>query len=292
MFFSIVIPTYNREKTISRAVNSILQQTFIDYEIVIVDDGSIDNTASIIESYSNPHIKYFKTENSGVAHARNYGIKQALGHYVGFLDSDDMMEVNHLQTAYSFIQEKQTPEIVHLNFLWGAADKLVTHKNILPEKLPEDIFKNCSLHVNCVFIKNEIAKRNLFNESRALMFAEDWDFFIKLSVRFPIYLLDKTSAYLVDHADRSMRDFDEVKWVNKREAIALSLLQDKVVQEKYQKSTQMVTAHMNSLIAINFASRKNKIKSFKYWSLSVKQNFKELFTRRSLAIIKHLVFYW
>jgi glycosyltransferase involved in cell wall biosynthesis len=292
MFFSIIIPTYNRERIVNRAITSILSQTYPNYEIIVVDDGSTDNTEIIVKSTKNPNVKYFKTENLGVAHARNYGIKQAEGEYIGFLDSDDLMENNHLKNAYDFILQKQNPEIVHLNFLWGEADKSITHKNILPKILPNDIFKNCSLHVNCVFIKNEIAKQNLFNESKALMFAEDWDYFIKLAVRFPINLLDKTSAFLVDHADRSMRDFDEVKWVIKRDAIALSLSQDKIVHEKYQKNVQVVTAHMNSLIAINFATRKNKIKSFKYWILSIKQNFKELFTRRSLAIIKHLMFSW
>lgn len=292
MFFSIVIPTYNREKTITRAINSILQQTYTDYEIVVVDDGSIDKTASVIESYNDPRIKYFKTENFGVAHARNYGIKQAKAQYLGFLDSDDMMEMNHLQSAYDFILIRESPEVVHLNFLWGDEDKVVTHKNQLPKHLPEDIFKNCSLHVNCIFIKNEVVKQNLFNESRELMFAEDWDFFIKLAVRFPIHLSDKTTAYLVDHDDRSMRNFDEKKWVLKRDAIVLSLASDRIISEKFSNKPKVVCAHMNSLIAINFAVNRRKINTIRYWLLSIRQNISELFTRRSLAIIKHLFFSW
>lgn len=292
MFFSIVIPTYNREKIISRAINSLLSQTFSDFEIIIVDDGSKDDTGIIIEGYKNPTIKYFKTENFGVAHARNFGIKQAKGNYIGFLDSDDLLETNHLQIAYDFIQLNNSPEVIHLNFLWGLADRSNSQKNPLPKVLPDDIFKSCSLHVNCIFIKAENAKVNLFNESKELMFAEDWDFFIKLAVRFKIHLLDKTSAYLVDHEDRNMRNFDEEKWKIKRDAIFTSLTSDPVISSKYFHKIKIVTAHMNSLISVNFAVRKYKIKTLKYWFLSISQNLNELFTKRSLAIIKHLLLKW
>ncbi len=292
MLFSIVIPTYNREKIVSRAINSILNQSLSDYEIIIVDDGSIDNTEKIIGNIHSDKISYYKTENKGVAHARNYGMQKAKGDYIGFLDSDDLYEPDHLVTASNFIVSKGNPEVIHLNFLWGDKDKSITHKNILPKTLPNDIFKNCSLHVNCLFIKRIVVEDFCFNENRELMFAEDWDFFIRLSVRYKIYLLDKITAYLIDHEDRSMRDFDEYKWVLKRNAITKSLKEDVFVNEKYSTKINAVTAHMNSLIAINLAVRKCKIKTIKYWISSLSQSINELFTRRSAAIIKHLIFTW
>lgn len=292
MFFSIVIPTYNRANIISYAINSILNQTFSDYEILIVDDGSFDNTAQMVKSFSNERIKYIKTENQGVAHARNVGITNSSGTYVGFLDSDDLMETYHLQTAYDFINENHFPEVIHLNFLWGTRDKLIIQKNKLPKSSPEDIFKSCSLHVNCAFIKNEIARNNLFNESKALMFAEDWDFFIKLSIRYPIFYLDKTTTYLIDHEDRSMRDFELEKWVLRRNAIVSSLLQDEVIKRSYLNKVNVVRSHMNSLIAISLAVRKEKIKALKYWCYAINENVNDLFTKRSMAIIKHLLFTW
>jgi len=292
MFFSIVIPTYNRGYIISYGIKSVLSQSFKDYEILIIDDGSTDDTESIVKSFSDSRIKYIKNQNHGVAHARNTGIKLANGNYVGFLDSDDLMEESHLQTAFDFIKDKLAPEVIHLNFLWGPRDKSVIHKNELPKSSPEDVFKACSLHVNCTFIKNEIAKTNLFNESRELMFAEDWDFFIKLAVRYPICYLDKTTTRLIDHEDRSMRDFDEKKWVQRREALIQSLQQDEIIQKSYLHKTKVVEAHMNSLIAIGFAVKKNKIKTLHYLSLSIKQNIKDFFSLRTLAIIKHLMFTW
>jgi len=292
MYFSIVIPTYNRASIISYAIYSVLNQTFNDYEVIIVDDGSSDNTEQIIKSISDKRIKYIKTENYGVAHARNIGIKQAIGTYIGFLDSDDLMENYHMQTAYEFIQQNNNPEVVHLNFQWGDRDRSVIHKNLLPKKSPDDIFKSCSLHVNCTFIKNETAKKNLFNESRELMFAEDWDFFIKLAIRYPISYLDKVTSYLVDHEDRSMRNFEEKKWITRRDAITRSLSQDDIFSKKYESKIRIVTAHMNSLIAINFAVRKNKKKCLYFLFLALNQNILELFTKRSAAIVKHLIFSW
>lgn len=86
---SIIIPTYNREKVILRAVNSILQQSLSEYEIIIVDDGSKDNTRNLIKTISCNKIKYFYIENSGAANAKNYGVSKAKYEYIMFLDSDD-----------------------------------------------------------------------------------------------------------------------------------------------------------------------------------------------------------
>src|SRR5437868_7134370 len=89
---SVIIPTYNRGKLITRAVNSVLNQTFNDFEIIIVDDGSKDETKNILMPYQNQkknRIKYFYQENRGISAARNRGIKESTGEYIAFLDSDD-----------------------------------------------------------------------------------------------------------------------------------------------------------------------------------------------------------
>ncbi len=292
MFFSIIIPTFNREKLITRSITSILNQTFSDFEIIIVDDGSTDNTRAVIESLKDDRIKYFRTENFGVAHARNFGSKNAIGQYVGFLDSDDVLRENHLQCAYDFILEKNNPAVIHLNFDWGLADQSKFKVNALPLELPISIFNSCSLHVNCVFLRKDISNKFLFNENRDLMFAEDWDFFIKLAVGNTIHLRNTSTAYLIDHEERSMRNFNEEIWVKRRNALIASLKNDELVSDKFYSHIYAVSAHMNSLIAINLAIRKEKIKSLKYLILSLKENSKELFTKRTGAILKYLLIYW
>lgn len=87
---TIIIPTYNREKLILKALDSIFKQTYQDFEILIIDDASTDNTEQVIKELNHPQIKYFKLEkNSGQCIARNFGTKNASGKYIAFLDSDD-----------------------------------------------------------------------------------------------------------------------------------------------------------------------------------------------------------
>ncbi len=87
---SVVIPTYNRAHLVGRAIQSVLNQTYHDFEIIIVDDGSIDNTEDVVKSLNDPSIRYTRhDQNRGGSAARNTGIKMARGEYVAFQDSDD-----------------------------------------------------------------------------------------------------------------------------------------------------------------------------------------------------------
>ncbi len=105
-YFSIIIPSYNRAHIIDRAIQGVLNQTFQDFEIIIVDDGSIDNTQVIIKKYSNDlRVNYIYQINAGVCVARNTGAKQANGEYLIFLDSDDMVETSWLQDFYDLAQQ-------------------------------------------------------------------------------------------------------------------------------------------------------------------------------------------
>lgn len=92
-FFSIIIPAYNLENYIAAALQSVLVQTFQDFEIIIVDDGSSDETVSIIQSFHDPRIRLVSQVNGGVSRARNAGMKKAVGAYIAFLDGDDYWSV-------------------------------------------------------------------------------------------------------------------------------------------------------------------------------------------------------
>ena len=96
---SIIIPTYNREKTILRAINSVLEQTYNDIEVIIVDDGSKDNTREIIESLNCSKIRYIYQENGGASKARNTGIRAAEGEYISFKNRRLMLYSVSLEDA-------------------------------------------------------------------------------------------------------------------------------------------------------------------------------------------------
>lgn len=125
---SIIIPSYNEEKYISRCLNSVLNQTFSDFEVLCVDDGSNDNTFDIIKEYSkkDSRIIPMKNPDKGVSSARNFGIDNAKGNYIGFVDSDDFIQPQMYEFLYKAVTEnscdfsvcryKKTSELIEKNF--------------------------------------------------------------------------------------------------------------------------------------------------------------------------------
>ena len=94
---TVIIPTYNRAKTIERSINSVLSQSYSNLELIVVDDGSSDNTKSVVENIDDSRVRYIWQNNSGACAARNNGINNARGEYIAFNDSDDTWKPNKLE---------------------------------------------------------------------------------------------------------------------------------------------------------------------------------------------------
>lgn len=189
-FVSVIIPTFNRAQWISCAINSVLSQTYSDYEIIVVDDGSTDNTKSVIELYQNPKIKYFFQNNSGVSSARNKGISESSGDWLAFLDSDDEWLPEKLQRQISLL--KKYPEVILLlsnNYFINGC-----HKTTLFEKrninINADIMINEPLGFlinNAFFSSTVMVKKSIISKSgafdTAMSFSEDLDFIWRTSTQ-------------------------------------------------------------------------------------------------------------
>lgn len=106
MLFSIIIPVYNTKKYLRECVQSIVRQTFTDYEIILIDDGSTDGSSELCDELSGDKIRVFHVKNQGVANARNIGIDAASGEYIWFVDSDDTIIDSSLTILRDLIQEK------------------------------------------------------------------------------------------------------------------------------------------------------------------------------------------
>src|SRR5438552_1802533 len=116
MLFSIVIPTYNRISLLPQALESVWGQTFTDYEIIVVDDGSTDGSAAYVQSLGS-RVQSLKQENKGPGTARNLGVSRARGHYLAFLDSDDVWFPWTLQTFAGLIREHDSPAVLGGNLV-------------------------------------------------------------------------------------------------------------------------------------------------------------------------------
>lgn len=130
---SVVIPLYNGGKYISRSIRSVLQQTYQDFEIIIVDDGSTDNGVHIVKQFDHPKIKIIQQENGGVSVARNTGIHSSKGEIIAFLDADDEWLPNHLETIYQLTEKYPSCGVFGTSYFFKKEGEIPTLP-ILPNK--------------------------------------------------------------------------------------------------------------------------------------------------------------
>ena len=291
MLFSIIIPTYNRAHLIEKTIQSFIAQTYSNFELLVVDDGSTDNTEQIIKNISDKRITYFKKQKEGVSAARNYGASICKGDYINFFDSDDIAYTNHLAEAYNFFIKNKSSNIVMFDLDWVNSEMKKITQVFLRFKNPnKTILTNNFAQVNAVFIKKNILNDVVFNTS--LSMAEDWDFHLKLSVRHKFDLAKITTSCLVDHAGRTVRNFDINHFLNQKTILLNSLKSDIVFYNKQKSSLNGINAHMTSYIAIHAAMNRYKTQPILLFIKSVYYNPLSIFKKRTLAIIKHIFITW
>jgi len=132
---SVILPAYNVEKYIAKSISSVLAQTFTDFELLVIIDGSPDNSKSVAESFSDKRISIFEKENGGLSDARNYGLKRAKGKYVYFMDSDDWIEQDLLEQTVDVL-EKEDRDFVVFGYTQDDEDengRVVSQSKMLPQ---------------------------------------------------------------------------------------------------------------------------------------------------------------
>ncbi|MEJ2005685.1 MAG: glycosyltransferase [Cyclobacteriaceae bacterium] len=206
-FFSIIIPTYNRASVLPDAIRSVLDQKYSNFELIIVDDGSTDETEEVIASFRDKRIRYIQKINEERSIARNTGIYHASGSYVSFLDSDDFLYDNHFSEAYKFISQTDRPEVFHLNFERVYGSKKPNMAESLPHVVNDVVLDDNRLSCNGVFIRRDIANKIKFIHHRRATYTEDTELWIRLSSRYVfhhrpvitsvIQMHDRRSAYIV-----------------------------------------------------------------------------------------------
>lgn len=198
--FSVIIPLYNKENFIEETLQSVLQQSVTDFEIVVVNDGSTDHSEAIVLKHTDSRIRYFSKTNEGVSLARNFGIDKANGAYVAFLDADDYWYPDFLETFRQTIL--QFPE----QLVFAASKEIQTaHKtfpagyNFKKSNQPqllnyfESSKKESILWTSCaVFHKRVFEKVGVFDP--AIRIGEDTDLWIRVGLEFPIVFHPKILA--------------------------------------------------------------------------------------------------
>jgi len=186
---SVIIPTYNRASLLKEAIKSVIQQSFPDFELIVVDDGSNDGTAELIKDY--PGVDYIYQKNKGVSAARNRGIERAQGELIAFLDSDDLWLEDKLRQQVNFFSNNSDISIVQTEEIWlkngRRHNPKKRHKKysgyILKECLPL-----CIISPSAVMLRREVFEKvGLFDES--LPVCEDYDFWLRAARFYPVHLI-------------------------------------------------------------------------------------------------------
>lgn len=200
---SVVIPTYNKEKSITRTVESILEQDYTDFEIIIVDDCSSDDTVRIIENTFKKRIRLIQSKkNFGANTARNKGVLEARGDYIAFMDSDDVWDKSKLSHCMKYIQETDADVIFHgyRRIFPNGKEETLPHYDLNMEnnKLRAILWENC-VATPTIFGKSEIFKRIPFDEEMPKF--QDWELAIRLIGNCDLRFLNETllTAYVEDN---------------------------------------------------------------------------------------------
>lgn len=211
-FFSIIIPLYNKENFIQETLRSVLNQSFKDFEIILVNDGSTDRSLEKVTLIKDPRIKFYSIKNSGVSFARNYGIKQANANYIVFLDADDFWFPNHLQTLEAL--SKKFPdcglyanayEKKHLNTTIKSIYKKIPNDNnwmgIVDDFFESSVVNSIAWTSAVMVPKKVITKIGFFDEKITLGAGEDTDLWIRIALNYPIAFCNTVTAIHNLHAD-------------------------------------------------------------------------------------------
>lgn len=202
---SVVIPVYNSENTIIRCLNSVCNQTYKDIELILVNDGSTDNSCDLIHDFfENSDINYilYTQQNKGVSSARNQGIKLSSGDYIAFLDSDDYWKNDKLEKQVYFLEENRYS-------IAGACscgnDRLKNNCGVKIFDFKDMLYSN-RLSTSSVVVRRDVLTFfNGFDET--MSFSEDYNLWLKIAYEYPICVLQEPLIYYNNDEDNSRLSF-------------------------------------------------------------------------------------
>ena len=200
---SVIVPSYNREHFIKETLDSIINQTYKKFELIVVDDGSIDGTKEILKSYSNNiFFKYILSKNwGGPARPRNIGLKEAKGDYIAFCDDDDLWHSKKLEYQVDIINSCQAEMIFTMQKQFGSSNIFSNYFGIGPLPFRVDSTTSGLLQNNCIPMSSTLVKKTLFtkvgsfSEKKSYIAIEDNDMWIRISKVTSIIFLPKVLVY-------------------------------------------------------------------------------------------------
>jgi glycosyltransferase involved in cell wall biosynthesis len=214
-----VIPLFNKEKYIQKAIKSVLAQTYTHFELIVVNDGSTDESVNIVQQFTDYNIRIINQPNSGVSSARNKGVNKASYDYIVFLDADDWWDLNFLLNMKNLIDNFGDADIFASNYYWVKNDKKRKGQFNLEENYTGYLdyiraylfaYYMPLTSISTVIRKTVFLKLNGFKEH--LKFGEDFDLWIRIALNYKIAFTNKALAYYNQDVDSNNRALGTKLW--------------------------------------------------------------------------------
>jgi len=186
--FSVIIPAYNAEQTIARAIDSVLAQSYSNYQIIVVDDASKDKTCEILRNNYAPHIQLIqKVVNSGSSVARNAGMDKATGDYIAFLDADDIWHKDKLMLVKAILESRPDIKLFYHPYTQEDISNKSLPENIVVYKLPFiKLLPGNPIATSCIVTMNDPA----FRFEPTMRYTEDYDFCLRIGYKHKLYFIN------------------------------------------------------------------------------------------------------
>lgn len=294
-FMSIVVPGYNRADLIAETICSLQEQDYPHYEILVIDDGSTDNTEEAVRSVASERTLYIKKNNAERAAARNFGASKAKGDYINFFDSDDLALPNHLSEAAKMIGTYKDPEWFHLAYSWAeSGGKVFRNVNTFKGDTLNPIMPHGNpLSCNGVFIRRDIISKHPFNEDRELSASEDYELWLRLTARYPLYYSNTITSLVIDHEGRSVKAIHGEKLIRRLELLIHYLKQDQELMNQHKNNFNHIQMDAYSYIALHLANVPAfKLKSLAYLLKAFSESPRLLKNKRFYATLKNILTKW
>lgn len=209
-FFTVIIPLFNKEKFIEATLKSVLNQSFTDFEILIVNDGSTDSSVAIIKSFTDPRICYFSKENAGVSSARNYGIEKAKADHISFIDADDYWYPSFLQEMFENIKKHPEQKVFSAAIEIATANKVFPAQYSISKTNDSEIvnYFSASSKETIICTSCAVFDKNVFKEigdfDIQIKSGQDTDLWIRIGLVYPVVFSWKILArYVYDEKSLS-----------------------------------------------------------------------------------------
>ena len=277
---SVIMPTFNREKFVGRAIESVLSQTYPHFELIIVDDGSTDQTSVIVNSFDDPRIHYIQLSHSGQpAHPRNKGIEASKGNLIAFYDSDDLWFTNKLERCLYYFEKKSELDMICSNEFLIFNHKESDKHSLLQKNQTDHIldFKTLFIEGNIVSTSTVILRKKClekidgFDESMNYYAVEDYHLWLRVSMLYNILFISEPLGYCLFHEEGISADLEKSQ-INLYNVLTniLTFYPEQFIDIK-KLSSQRINAVIWWII-------KFYIKKLKFWK-SVKWLFKLIMKR-------------